>query len=164
MRSQTTAPGLSMPSFRAGAAAPSRTATRSRSTCVGASSARREVEEREQHVGVLLQGSDRLGVLGPVLGSEPLRRVACLLAGLGVHTLAKRGLHARLEPLRDLSRMLPSLWNQSRCSRVFGHTSRTAAQKPSAPSPTATTGARIPRRFRSRSTVFQLSALSRQPS
>src|SRR4029077_17471762 len=26
----------------------------------------------------------------------------------------------------------------SRCSRVFGHTSRTAAQKPSAPSPTAT--------------------------
>ncbi len=45
--------------------------------------------------------------------------------------------------------------------RVFGHTSRTAAQKPSAPSPTATTGARMPRRFRSRSTVFQLSALSR---
>jgi hypothetical protein len=40
-----------------------------------------EVEEREQHVGVLLQGRDRLGVLGPVLGSEPLRRVARLLAG-----------------------------------------------------------------------------------
>ena len=61
----------------------------------------------------------------------------------------------------SLSRMFPSLWNQSRCSRVFGHTSRTAAQKPRAPSPTATTGGRMPRRFRSRSTVFQLSALSR---
>src|SRR5439155_16521301 len=28
----------------------------------------------------------------------------------------------------SLSRILPSLWNQSRCSRVFGHTSRTAAR------------------------------------
>ena len=63
--------------------------------------------------------------------------------------------------IRDRSRMLASLWTQSRCSRVFGHTSRTAAQNPSAPSPIATTGARMPRRFRSRSTVFQLSALSR---
>lgn len=63
--------------------------------------------------------------------------------------------------LGSLSRTLAILWHQSRCSRVAGHTSRTASQKPSAPSPTAKTGACIPRRFRSRSTVFQLSALSR---
>ena len=43
------------------------------------------------------------------------------------------------------------------------HTSRTAAQKPRAPSPTATTGACSPRRGRSRSTSAQLSVLSRYP-
>ena len=35
------------------------------------------------------------------------------------------------------------LWNQHRCSRVFGNTSRKAFQNPSAPSPTASTGAVI---------------------
>ena len=53
----------------------------------------------------------------------------------------------------SFSRMFASLWHQSRCPRVSGHTSRTAAQKPSAPSPTATTGARMPRRFKSRNSV-----------
>jgi hypothetical protein len=53
---------------------------------------------------------------------------------------------------------------QQRCSRVSGNTSRIAAQKPSARSPTATTGARIPRIFRSRSSASQLSVDSRWPS
>jgi hypothetical protein len=35
--------------------------------------------------------------------------------------------------------------------RVVGNTSRSAPQNPSAPSPTASTGARIPRRAQSRS-------------
>jgi hypothetical protein len=39
------------------------------------------------------------------------------------------------------------LWNQQRCSRVSGKTSRRPPQDPSAPSPTASTGARIPRHF-----------------
>ena len=44
---------------------------------------------------------------------------------------------------------------------VLGRSSKTAAQKPSALSPTATTGARRPRRFRSRNAVAQLSVVSR---
>ena len=43
------------------------------------------------------------------------------------------------------------LWNQQRCSRVAGKTSRSAAQNPSAPSPMASTGAAMPRRLQSRS-------------
>src|SRR5688572_28844065 len=46
---------------------------------------------------------------------------------------------------------LPILWNQQRCSRASGNTSRSADQNPSAPSPTARTGARMPRRAQSRS-------------
>ncbi len=41
-------------------------------------------------------------------------------------------------------------WNQQRCSLVLGNTSRTAFQNPSAPSPTAGTGAGMPRRLQSR--------------
>ena len=44
---------------------------------------------------------------------------------------------------------------------LSGHTSRNAHQKPSAPSPIATAGGRRPRPRRSRSTLAQLSSLSR---
>ncbi len=47
------------------------------------------------------------------------------------------------------------------CSVVSGHTVRSAAQEPSVPSPTATIGAGIPRRLRSRSRSAQLSVDSR---
>src|SRR2546427_4447 len=43
------------------------------------------------------------------------------------------------------SRTFITLWTQSRCSRVSGHMSLSADQNPNAPSPTATTGARMPR-------------------
>ena len=56
---------------------------------------------------------------------------------------------------------LAILWNQQRCSRVAGNTSRSAPQNPSAPSPTASTGARIPRRAQSRSRSAQDSVDSR---
>src|SRR5262245_5961673 len=46
-----------------------------------------EVEERQEHVGVLLQGRDGLWIPGPVLACEPPDRVAGLLAALGVHHL-----------------------------------------------------------------------------
>ena len=57
------------------------------------------------------------------------------------------------------------LCTQQRCSRVLGHTSPSAFQKPSAPSATASSGAMAsPRRFRSSSKVRQSWALSRVPS
>jgi hypothetical protein len=56
---------------------------------------------------------------------------------------------------------LAILWNQQRCSRAVGNTSRSALQNPSAPSPTASTGADIPRRAQSRSRSAQDSTDSR---
>ena len=59
---------------------------------------------------------------------------------------------------------LAILWNQQRASLVSGKTSRSAFQNPSAPSPTASTGARMPRRAQSRSRSAHDSADSRYPS
>ena len=59
---------------------------------------------------------------------------------------------------------MATLWTQQRCSRVAGNTSRSAAHSPSAPSPTMTTGARMPRRRKSRSSSAQSSPDSRCPS
>ncbi len=56
---------------------------------------------------------------------------------------------------------MATLCTQQRWAPVAGKTSRNAPQNPRAPSPTASTGARIPRRFRSRSTSDQLSVDSR---
>jgi hypothetical protein len=61
-------------------------------------------------------------------------------------------------------RTLAILWNQQRCSRVAGKTSRSAAQNPSAPSPMASTGAAMPRRLQSRSRSAHDSEDSRCPS
>ena len=57
--------------------------------------------------------------------------------------------------LESLSSTLAILWHQSRCGVGSRQTSRTADQKPSAPPTTAATGARRPRRLRSRSTLAQ---------
>src|SRR5206468_1423153 len=122
-----------------------------------------EVEEREQDIGVLLRRRDGLRVLRAVLGGEPRNRLARLRAGLGVYDVVERGLHAGLEALRELVEYVAELWNQSRCSRVFGHMSRTAAQKPRAPSPTAIPGGRILRRFRSRSALARRVYVRRLP-
>ncbi len=53
---------------------------------------------------------------------------------------------------------------EQRCSLVSGNTSRTAFQNPSAPSPTASAGALIPRRLQSRSRSAHDSLDSRNPS
>src|SRR5512132_2833715 len=58
-------------------------------------------------------------------------------------------------------RTFRTLWTQHFCSRVAGKTSRSARHSPSAPSPTITTGARMPRRPRSRSSSAQSSVDSR---
>ena len=56
---------------------------------------------------------------------------------------------------------LAILWNQQRWVLACGNTSRSALQNLSAPSPTASTGARMPRRAQSRSRSAQDSADSR---
>jgi len=57
--------------------------------------------------------------------------------------------------LGSAPRTLAILWNQQRCSLVWGNTSRSAPQNPSAPSPIARIGARMPRRLQSRSRSAQ---------
>jgi hypothetical protein len=114
-----------------------------------------------KRIGVLLQRRDCLWVLRAVLGAEPSDRFARLGARLGVHDLVERRLRTRLEPAGKRVEDVAELVEPVPLRAGLGPTSRSAAQNPRAPSPTATTGARIPHRFRSRSTAFQLSALSR---
>src|SRR3954452_12787987 len=65
----------------------------------------------------------------------------------------------------SLLRTLAVLCTQQRCSRVLGHTSGSAFQKPSAPSATASSGPiASPRRLRSSRSSFHDCALSRAPS
>ena len=56
---------------------------------------------------------------------------------------------------------MATLCTQHRWWRVSGNTSPRADHMPSAPSPTITTGARIPRRFASRNRSSQLPVDSR---
>lgn len=121
----------------------------------------REVEETEQAVLVARQRLDSLGVLGAVLLDEALDLRLGVLAAVGAHDLVQRPLGLRLQPLRQLVEHVFSRCTQQRCSLVSGHTSRTVRQRPRAPSSMARIGTRSPRRFRSRSTLAQLSALSR---
>src|SRR3954471_22085350 len=65
----------------------------------------------------------------------------------------------------SLLRTLAVLCTQQRCSRVLGHSSPSAFQKPSAPSAAASSGATAKPRFcKSRSSSRQSWALSRAPS
>src|SRR6201997_1961917 len=65
-------------------------------------------------------------------------------------------------PFGSLLRTLAVLCTQQRCSRVVGHSSPSAFQKPSAPSATASSGATArPRFFKSSSSSRQSCALSR---
>src|SRR6266446_2460060 len=65
----------------------------------------------------------------------------------------------------NLLRTLAVLCTQQRCSRVVGHSSPSAFQKPSAPSATASSGATTrPRLCKSSSSSRQSCALSRAPS
>ena len=120
-----------------------------------------EVEEAEQHVGILLQRRDGLRGLGTVVGGEPLHRVAGLRTSLGVHHLVQRCLHARLQPLRQLVEDVAELVKP--VALLAGLRPCVPYRCPEAERPVAYSndGRGMPRRFRSRSTVFQLSALSR---
>src|SRR6478672_13023427 len=119
------------------------------------------VVEREQLLDVVGDLGGRLGKLGPVRGLERFHGVMSVAFVLGVPDLAEHLLRARMRRLRQRSKNIDILWNQQRCSRVSGNTSRNAPQNPSAPSPIASTGARIPRRAQSRSRSAQDSVASR---
>src|SRR6478736_9922743 len=117
------------------------------------------VVEREQLLDVVGDLGGRLGKLGPVRGLERFHGGVSVAFVLGVPDLAEHLLRARMRRLRQRSKNI--LWNQQRCSRVSGNTSRNAPQNPSAPSPAASTGARMPRRRQSRNRSAHDSAASR---
>jgi len=95
-------------------------------------------------------------------------RVVTAFGYLAPYSMANRYVASRacsrvswLEPFRELVEDVAELVEPvPLLTFPWPHVSH-RRQKPRAPSPTATTGGRIPRRFKSRSTVFQLSALSR---
>src|SRR5271155_2761925 len=121
-----------------------------------------EVEESNQAFPIGSERLDRLGVLGLILRLDTRACGLAVGAALGVHHFVQRPLGARLQPLGQLVEHIAQLVTPAGLLPGLGpHTSRAAAQNPSAPSPTATTGAAIPRSLRSCSSVFQLSALSR---
>src|SRR5215212_8336667 len=123
-----------------------------------------EVEEAQQLLGVVDDLGHRLGPLGAVVAGERLDRPLSMVA-VGRIPDSARALRApACTAAGRQPSTLASLWTQSRCWRVAGKTSRRAAHNPRAPSPTATTGARIPRRRRSRSSSAHDSVDSRSPS
>src|SRR5664279_2436479 len=122
------------------------------------------VVERQQHVEVLGDLRGRLGPLGAVVGVERLRGLERVVLVLGVVDLASAAFAPGCADLGSAASTLPWTWNQHLCSLVSGKTSRSAFQKPSAPSPTANIGARIPRRLQSRSRSAHDSLDSRKPS
>ncbi len=122
---------------------------------------RGKVEEGQQHVGILLQRRDGLGVLGAVLAGKPRDRCARLLPGFRVHHLVQRGPRARLEPPGQLVEAVIELVDP--IPLHAGLRPYLADGDPEAEGTIAhgDDWARMPRRFKSRSTVCQLSALSR---
>jgi len=80
--------------------------------------------------------------LGPVGGLERLRCGSDVVLVLGVQISARAFFAPGCADLGSAVRTLAVLWNQHRPSLACGNTSLRALQKPSAPSPTASTGAR----------------------
>src|SRR5437588_8893910 len=124
----------------------------------------REVEEGGQSFPVLGQAGDRLVVLGAVLVGEHIDgRVGCR-AGRRTVNFTKVGLHVDLDREGNFVQHVGGLVTQHRWCRAPGKTSSMAFQKPSAPSPTARSGAiSSPRCLMSMRSSRQLCALSRTP-
>jgi len=114
--------------------------------------------------GVVIELQEHVEVLGDLRGGcGPLGAVGVgerMGGGLGVLAVFAPG----WADLGSALSTLAILWNQHRCSRVSGNTSRTAAQKPSAPSPMASTRAAMPRRLHERSKSAHDWVDSRWPS
>jgi hypothetical protein len=107
--------------------------------------------ELQQHVGVVGDLCDRLGVLRAVVDGERLDRHLGLVDVLGVVYSRIAASAPECADFGSAARTLACFCHQQRCSRVLGNTSRSAFQNPSALSPTASIGAVIPRRRQPRS-------------
>src|SRR4051794_33636274 len=122
----------------------------------------RKVVERQQLLDVVADLGDRLRKLRTIGRLELFDRVAGVGLVLGVPDLGERAFFAPgCADFGSAPRTFDILWNQQRCSRVSGNTSRNAPQNPSAPSSAASTGARMPRRRQSRNRSAHDSAASR---
>src|SRR5437870_13726225 len=122
-----------------------------------------EVEEGEQRFPILRQAGDRLVVLGAVFVGEHVDRRLGRRAGRRAVNRAKVGLHIDLNREGDLVQHVGGLVNPTALV-PGGKTSSIAFQKPSAPSPTARSGAiSSPRCLMSTRSSRQLCALSRTP-
>ena len=99
-----------------------------------------EVIEGEQRIAILGQAFDRLVVFRSVAFREGVEGGDGLLLRFGHPDLLQRALGLDL-PCRlfgSLLRTFAVLCTQHRCSRVVGHISPSAFQKPSAPAELAT--------------------------
>ncbi len=99
------------------------------------------VVERQQLVQVIGDLCGRLRELRAVGRVEGLRRGAGVVLVLGAPDLREGFLRSWVSGLGSAASTFAVLWNQQRPSVVFGNTSRSPFQNPSAPSPTASTGA-----------------------
>ena len=120
-----------------------------------------KIEERDQAFPVGGKRLDRLGVLGLILRLETRSCGLAIGAPLGVHHFVQRALGAGLKPLGQLVEHVCELVTPAGLLAGLRPHLAHCGPNPSAPSPTATAGAAIPHRLRSRNSAFQLSALSR---
>src|SRR6266403_1353746 len=124
----------------------------------------REVEEGEQSFSILGQAGDRLVVFGAVLVGEHINgRLGCR-AGRRTINFTKVCLHVDLGREGNFVQHVGGLVNPTPLVPGARKTSSMAFQKPSAPSPTARSGAiSSPRCLMSKRSSRQLCALSRTP-
>src|SRR6266545_2793174 len=122
------------------------------------------VEEAQQPLGLAGDLGDRLGPLDAIVGGEGVDRPLGVGAVLDPDDLVQRLAGAGVHALGQRAKNIPGHVLPAAFSRVAGKTSRSARHSPSAPSPTITTGARMPRRRRSRSSSAQSSVDSLVPS
>src|SRR6516162_10584208 len=123
-----------------------------------------EVEEGEQRFPVLREAGNGLIILGVVFVSEHIDRYLGRRAGWRAVDLAKVDLHVDLDREGDLVQYVGGLVNPTPLGLVLGKICSIAFQKPSAPSPTARSGAiSSPRCLMSMRSSRQLCAFSRTP-
>ena len=89
------------------------------------------IVEREQLVEIIGEFGDGLGELRAVGGLEGLDRGAGVVLVLGAPDLRQGLLRPRVRGFGSAASTFAVLWNQQRCSRVCGKTSRSPPQNPS---------------------------------
>jgi hypothetical protein len=124
----------------------------------------RVVIERKEHVDVLGDLGNRLGPFGAVVGGECFDRLEGVVAVLGVVDLRECGFRAWVRRLRQGGKNLRADVDPAPLLSDVGEHLPQGLQNPRAPSPTASTGAVIPRRRQERSRSAHDCDDSRNPS